>query len=124
MKHLRKFNEGKIEDDCEIMYYVDNCFIDFKDDNNYSGKEVYKGTRKGLIDYSIVLRPPSITFYNGLIDDRINKLDKIKEFYLDIKNCIDKVKLKYPNITYVIKKTDPPFNRTNTHNDDNIILHF
>jgi hypothetical protein len=124
MKHLRDYNEGKIEDDCTLMDYVDNCFIEFKDNNNYFAKEVYKGTRKGLIDYMIVIRPPIINFYNGLVEERISELDKVMEFYLEIENCIDKIRLKYPNMTYILKKSEPPYSRTNTHNDDNIILYF
>jgi hypothetical protein len=45
----------------------------------------------------IITTPPKIEFYilDG-IEERVDKLDKLKEFYLE--NMIDKVKIKYPNI--------------------------
>jgi hypothetical protein len=47
--------------------------------------------------------PPKIEFYilDG-IEERVDKLDKLKEFYLDIENMIDKVKIKYPNLIYTL----------------------
>jgi hypothetical protein len=129
MKYLTKFNEATQAEHLkaidEISNYVDNCFIDLKDSNNYFGESVYKGTRPGIVDYKIITTPPKIEFYifDG-IEERVDKLDKLKEFYLDIENMIDKVKIKYPNLIYTLNNNKSPFNRFNKYDDINILIKF
>lgn len=105
MKHLRKYNED-LESDLAGIEYVKNCFVEFID----KGAEVEIGDDKEYIQ--IIINLPGIK-HNGIVWLNNNNIDTIKErikyheisteFYLDIDNCIDKVKLKYPIKEYNIE---------------------
>lgn len=96
MKHLKKYNESK--DDVDIDY-IQDCFIEFKDD------PIYKYELEDNEDYLIsigvdILPTPRKVESEYKISELVEFSKKLYEFYLDIENCIDKVKLKYPNIKY------------------------
>lgn len=102
MKHLRKYNED-LESDLAGIEYVKNCFVEFID----KGAELEIGDDNEYVQITINL--PGITYSNGdwyssnnfdTIEGRIDFHDRSKEFYLDVNNCIDKVKLKYPEKKY------------------------
>lgn len=105
MKHLRKYNED-LESDLAGIEYIKNCFVEFID----KGAEVEIGDDKEYIQ--IIINLPGVTVnysefgsewsletYNT-IKERIKYHELITEFYLDIDNCIDKVKLKFPDKEY------------------------
>jgi isopropylmalate/homocitrate/citramalate synthase len=81
MKYLTKFNEYTTEHlkaIDEISNYVDNCFIDLKDSNNYFGESVFMNT-SGIVDYIITTHLKKIEF----ILDGIERVDnyKLKELF-------------------------------------------
>jgi hypothetical protein len=104
MKHLRKYNEG-IENKDNIKEYMDACFIEFIDKGiaigygqEFEGDEYEKGEYK----YEIDIRVPDCWMDNGYtLDENIKSSQTIVEFYLDIENSLDKVKLKYPDIDII-----------------------
>ncbi len=101
MKHLRKYNED-LESDLVGIEYIKNCFVEFID----KGAQVEIGDDNEYIQ--IIINLPGVTFsddewsletYNT-IKDRIKYHELSTEFYLDIDNCIDKVKLRFPDKEY------------------------
>ncbi len=102
MKHLRKYNEG-IENKDYIKEYMDACFIDFIDKGALSyGQEFERDEEDDDIDeykYEIEMRVPDCWLDSGrTLEENIKSSKILTEFYLDIENSIDKVKLEYPNI--------------------------
>lgn len=101
MKHLRKYNED-LESDIAGIEYVKNCFVEFID----KGAEVEIGDDNEYIQ--IIINLPGVTNDDGYWDlktyntikERIKYHELSSEFYLDIDNCIDKVKLKFPDKEY------------------------
>jgi hypothetical protein len=99
MKHLRKYNED-IESDLQGIEYIKNCFIDFID----KGALIEIGDDNEYIQ--IIINLPGISNNNGswennnsldTIEERIEFHEISKEFYLDVDNCVNKVKIKFPN---------------------------
>jgi hypothetical protein len=98
MKHLRKYNED-LDSDLAGIEYIKNCFVEFID----KGAQVEIGDDNEYIQ--IIINLPGVTFtdtwnYTGVgnsVKERIKYHEISTEFYLDIDNCIDKVKLKYPD---------------------------
>jgi hypothetical protein len=101
MKHLRKYNED-LESDLAEIEYVKNCFVEFID----KGAQVEIGDDNEY--FQIIINLPGVTYRGGqwnmdsydTIKERIKYHEVSSEFYLDIDNCIDKVKLKYPDKEY------------------------
>jgi hypothetical protein len=96
MIHLRKYNESKEDIDPVDSEYIKNCFIEFLDTPN---NEITNNFRNFCY---INLKEPKINrAYNidgtFVIEEYIESLQKHTEFYLDVDNCINKVKLEYPN---------------------------
>lgn len=96
MKHLREYNESKEDIDPVDNEYIKNCFIEFFDTPN---NEITNNFRNFCY---INLKEPKINrAYNidgtFVIEEYIESLQKHTEFYLDVDNCINKVKLEYPN---------------------------
>lgn len=104
MKHLKKFNEDVEIDDRKD--YFDSCFIDFIDKGAIGyGQEFERDEEDDDIDeykYDIVMRVPDCWFDSGhTLEKNIESSKILTEFYLDIENSIDKIKLKYPNIEII-----------------------
>jgi hypothetical protein len=100
---IRKFNENIEKLDID---YIRDCFIDFIDRGNFSIKESV-GFYDLVIRNSRFVKPILVNrTIEKLIENNIKILDKQKsvlnEFYLDIKNSIDKIKISN-TITYEIK---------------------
>lgn len=118
MKHLRKFNErinsNKLDHD-----YIKNCFIEFVDkgteietedrndsyDDDYLNDGIY--SIMNIYDEEIEVKSFSqIRNMEGpelddtTIESFIKQSRELTEFYLDIENAINKVRLKYPDIEY------------------------
>lgn len=95
MRYLKKF-ENSSEDDREvIMDYIDECFINLIESDGEVDNDEDAGEYVLSIDIS----------YNGSeqnnISDIVNLSNRVNEKLLDAENCIDKVKLQYPDIKYM-----------------------
>ncbi len=99
MKHLRKFNESK----SDFIDYIKDCFVDFLD----LGSESDSGEdSNGRQYYEIFINLPGVSKKNDYwdfekrktLEDNLKHAEQLVEFYKDIDNCIDKVKIKYPNV--------------------------
>jgi hypothetical protein len=104
MKHLRRFNENKDN----IKEYLDSCFIEFIDKGvaeSFSNSE----SDFGYItkEYGIDIQVPDCWFDTGnSLDENIKSSKIITEFYLDIENSIEKVKIKYPDANFIYRKNE------------------
>lgn len=103
MKHLREYNEGSREEiepvDCS---YISDCFIELLD---IPGNSITTNRRNFCYIYldepKLEKEPGRYNSYQTFsIDEYIEILYKHTEFYLDVKNSIDKVKIKYPNYEF------------------------
>jgi hypothetical protein len=100
MKHLKKYNESNEEFD---LGYIQDCFVEFKDDSKYQyeieeDEHAEPGSYIIGIGVNILPGPPAIE-EEVSIAELVKYGNSINNFYLDIENCIDKVKIKYPMIT-------------------------
>jgi hypothetical protein len=99
MKHLKRIFESTEELDTD---YIEMCFVDFIDSGSIF--DIIKGPNSEYDEDYIQLwfETPFISGYGsnrGIdIDNYISSLKRCEEFYLNIKNSLDKVKIKYPNI--------------------------
>lgn len=88
MIHLKKFNEGFVPKNLQSFFdYIKDCFIEFADKN-----ELLVEYESGRIIVEVML-PDEI--HRDSVENCLKSLDSLKEFYLEIENCIEKVKLKY-----------------------------
>jgi len=90
MKNLRKFNESKDGLDIE---YLNLIFSDFIDDD---GAQVDSSHSKKV--WAIFIREPKLYKEYNSIEENIKAIEEFKEYFLDIKTCIDRVKDEYPNV--------------------------
>lgn len=109
MKHLRKFNEGT---NSELDHeYIKNCFIEFIDksayvetefDNDYEDGDGIINIYGEEIDVKsfikMIIEGPKLK--GVTIESYVLQSKELVEFYLDIENSINKVRLKYPDIDY------------------------
>jgi hypothetical protein len=117
MKHLRKFNESS---NSEVDHeYIKNCFIEFIDNGAHVQTEdeefdeyqeirlvnIYGEEFEGLLSYiKIDIDGPELE--DTTIESYVSQSKELVEFYLDIENSINKVRLKYPDIEYEFNKGD------------------
>ena len=136
MKHLRKYNESKVERlDND---YIKDCFVDLIDKGFNFETELDRpdvwNYEPGMIPLSIINDIPGrnkiskifvssyamIDFEYPEISDRndldgfIKYTEDMTDFLLEIKASIDKVKIKYPNINYSF---------INMENEEQIIIY-
>jgi hypothetical protein len=109
MKHLRKYNEStNYELDHE---YIKNCFIEFIDkgvdletefDDDYEDGDGIVNLYDDVIDVKsfikISIEGPILK--DVTIESYVSHSKELVEFYLDIENSINKVRLKYTEIKY------------------------
>jgi hypothetical protein len=111
MKHLKKYNENK--KDFDIQYF-NECFIEFIDSGSES--EIGDDFGDGRKYYEITINLPGAQYKNGswsfkresTLSGNLKYAEELVEFYKEIENCIEKVKIKYPNIEidFNIEKED------------------
>ena len=97
MRHLRNFNESKSFDIAKKLdlEYIKSCFINMIEE--YDGDEDWEiDDDEGLqLTYEII-------FYVEGGDDNIDKmienLEESAEILKEIKSCIKKVQIEYPNV--------------------------
>ena len=136
MRHLRRYNESKVE---RLDHdYIKDCFVDLIDKGFNFETELDRpdvwNYEPGMIPLSIINDIPGrnkiskifvssyamIDFEYPEISDRndldgfIKYTEDMTDFLLEIKASIDKVKIKYPNINYSF---------INMENEEQIIIY-
>ena len=115
MQHIRKFNENKSELDIE---YFRECFIDFID-NTKENEDNY--TENKIDDWGVIWQHKGDEYWHiqiffprfdvkrqDYVDDNFmikmsEHIDIVNEVYKDINVCVEKVKIKYPNVDFVFE---------------------
>lgn len=95
MKHLKKFNES-LENKQEIIDYIKLCFIEFYDrPGNIVEDEEYNDGES--ITFQLAIDEPDLLGkdYDKNINNFVKNSQEIVEFYLEIENCLEKVKIRY-----------------------------
>lgn len=129
MKHLKKYNESiyshtrkeeVFEPDIDFEYldseYIKDCFIEFidkgaifefnvdDDDPRLDQVDIY--IQDVDILYNNLSKNASISYikrkriFNDIIKNNITKAKTLLDHWLDIENCVEKVKLKYPKLNF------------------------
>jgi len=103
MKHLKKFitesNTEKID-----VEYIEMCFIDLIESDRFRKLERYRNDM--LIDLSFNVPMPEVKNYGNVYFKDITPFTtcgyETQKLYLDVEECIKKVKIEYPdyNIEY------------------------
>lgn len=118
MKHLMKFNEnvekiiGPVDVNSEFEFdeeYIKECFIEFYD--NPTKYDVYEegsmndDEGEGYIEYKLGINCPDLEMFKDFsIEEFLKVSEEYAEFYKEISTCIDKVRIKYPDLTTVISQ--------------------
>ncbi len=119
MRHLKKYNENKeevFEPNIDFEYldseYIKDCFIEFidkgaifefnvdDDDPRLDQVDIYiqdVDAPNNNISYF-----KSKRIFGDIIKSNINKTKVILDHWLDIENCVEKVKLKYTKLNFDI----------------------
>lgn len=103
MKYLNRFNEsttGPKEIDLE---YIDMCFVDFLDDG-FKFEFVKKDTSRSedIYKLDIKLRKKHRLWEPNNIDNYVDLSDRMREIFHKIKECVEKVKIQYPDLEYSV----------------------
>jgi hypothetical protein len=102
MKHLKKYNESNEEFN---LVYIEDCFVEFKDNSEYEYEIEEDELGSYIIEIGINILPVPPAIEDELsIAELVEYGNSINNFYLDIENGIDKVKIKYPNIKAVFEE--------------------
>ena len=110
MKHLRKYNED-VENQFEFdEEYIKECFIEFFDDpDKYDVYEEADSTPgyNGYTEHGLGINCPDLEIYDThettySVGDFIKISEELTEFYKEIEACIEKVKIKYPDVDAVL----------------------
>jgi hypothetical protein len=103
MKHLRQYNED-VENQFEFdEEYIKECFIEFFDDPDKY--DVYEETddRIEYIEYFLAINCPDLEIEtNHNVDNFIKISEELVDFYKEIEVCIERVKIKYPDVDVVL----------------------
>ena len=105
MKHLKKFitesNTEKID-----VEYIEMCFIDLIESELFRKLERYRNDM--LIDLSFNVPIPEVkNFANAWFEDITpftNCGAEIHKLFLDVEECIKKIKIEYPDYTMEYKQ--------------------
>ncbi len=103
MKYLNKFNESSIDPKEIDLEYIDMCFVNFIDDG-FKFEFVGKDKNQSLNHYelNIKLREKHQVWEPNNIDDYVDLSDKMREIFHKIKECVEKVKIQYPDLEYSV----------------------
>jgi hypothetical protein len=117
MKHLRKYNEN-LDSSFDINYFND-CFVEFIDNGAETDSgDAFEIANKVLLRkfgnedsintsyYEIYIKLPGVSKVNNIwkfknpdtLDERLKYSEDLVEFYREIENCLEKVRIKYPNV--------------------------
>lgn len=105
MKHLRKYNENVNQEFEFDEEYIKECFIEFFDDVdgfNYDVCEEADITNE-YIEHGLGINCPDLEIIEEYsIDEFIKTSEYLVDFYKEIQVCIEKVKIKYPDVNVVL----------------------
>lgn len=102
MKHLRKYNENVNQEFEFDEEYIKECFIEFYDDAKYDMCEEYD-TNSEYIGYELGINCPDLEILEEYsMDEFIRTSEELVDFYKEIEVCIEKVKIKYPDVNVVL----------------------
>lgn len=91
MRYIKKYNENAGDEPKIDIQYMNNIFAEFIDN----------GANSSFIDgvyiISNIIEPKLRLNFN--LDDRIQSINQLSEFYSEIKTCINRIKDEYPNIS-------------------------
>lgn len=106
MKHLKRYNES-LDNKEDIIEYIKLCFVEFYD----KGEDVVfteEFNDGESITFEMVIDEPKLDKgYDSDINVFIKHGEEITEFYKEVENCIEKVKIKY-NIKTKFEYQFPP----------------
>lgn len=105
MKHLKKFNEN-LENKQEIIDYIKLCFVEFYDNDSEIFDEEFNDGES--ITFEVVIDEPELGDYGKDFSEFIKHSQKVAEFYLEVENCIEKVKIRYNDINLKFEYQWPP----------------
>jgi hypothetical protein len=110
MKHLRQYNED-VENQFEFdEEYIKECFIEFYDDpDKYDVYEEADSTPgyNGYTEHALGINCPDLEIYDYnettySVGDFIKISEELVDFYKEIEVCIEKVKIKYPDVDVIL----------------------
>ena len=91
---IRKFNESLTHKGIDLEY-IDECFLDFIDEGVYFER-----------DCEVYFMDIPMYSYDGTKTNNVNEftsiLEKAYNNSLLLQSCIEKVKVKYPELNYII----------------------
>jgi hypothetical protein len=99
MKHLRKYNEDVNQNFEFDEEYIKECFIEFFDDPDKYDVYEEADERIEYIEYGLAINCPDLEIEtNHNVDNFIKISEELVDFYKEIEVCIEKVKIKYPDV--------------------------
>jgi hypothetical protein len=108
MKYLRQYNEDvDFEFEKFDEEYIKECFIEFYDDpQKYDVYEEADVTSQ-YIEYGLGINCPDLEIYDTQettynVNDFIKMSEELTDFYREIEVCIEKVKIKYPDVDVLL----------------------
>jgi hypothetical protein len=98
---IRKFNENTIGPKPKGVdtEYIDMCFVDFLD---AGAKTKYDKETGKLYRIKIKLREKHESWEPHNIKDYIKFAKKLEQITLQVEDCLNKVKIEYPDIDYSV----------------------
>lgn len=90
MKHLKRYNES-LDNKEDIIEYIKLCFVEFYD----KGEDVVFTEEFDDVFEMVIDEPKLNNNYGSDINIFIKYGEEITEFYKEVENCIEKVKIKY-----------------------------
>ena len=103
MKHLRKYNEDVSKEFEFDEEYIRECFIEFFDDPDKYDVYEEADERIEYIYYGLSINCPDLEIEtNHNVDDFIKISEELVDFYKEIEVCIEKVKIKYPDVDVIL----------------------
>lgn len=108
MKHLKKFitesNTEKID-----VEYIEMCFIDLIESESFRQIQMYKFDT--MMEMSFNLPTPDVKNYEStLLNPFITYVEKTNKLFLDIEECVKKMKIEYPDYYIEYKLYTTGFN--------------
>lgn len=102
MRYLKRISENN--ESSEFKQYISYCLVDLID--NYQTDIEFDEDDNGNLFFEISVNFPRVEYKNEVwsfnlkkdLDDRIKYSKELLEFYQEIEEGINKVKIKYPNL--------------------------
>jgi hypothetical protein len=103
MKHLRQYNEDVNQNFEFDEEYIRECFIEFFDDPDLYDVYEEADITNQYIEHGLSINYPDLEIIEEYgIEEFIKKSEQLVDFYKEIDVCIEKVKIKYPDVKVVI----------------------